>query len=134
MTTMKHRGVALPDPILTPAQARAATSVRREITRAMDDGETVPCIADPAGWDADHPPSKALRVELERVVRLCLTSCPAAVLRPCRAFLATDPPVGGVCAGTYRPHQGEKKHGEIKREWAAQVAAALTDEAGRAAA
>ena len=129
---VRRRGYAVPAPVMSIAQARAALSVRRAITRVLDDGLTVPCVDDPAGWDADLPVSKAARAGLERVVRLCLTGCP--VLETCRAFLATDPPVGGVCAGTYRLHQGEKQYGETKREWAALTAADLANEAGRAAA
>src|SRR6266508_6822466 len=88
---VRRRGYALPAPVMSIAQARAALSVRRAITRALDDGLTVPCVDDPAGWDADVPVSRAARAGLERVVRLCLTGCP--VLETCRAFLAPDPPV-----------------------------------------
>jgi hypothetical protein len=124
----RRRRSSLPGPVLTPVQARAAVSVRREVTRAMDDGETVPCVADPASWDVDRPPSRECRSDLARVVRLCLTGCP--VLERCRAFLATDPPTAGVCAGVYRPHADEPRAGQVKAAWAAAVAAELGAGAG----
>lgn len=89
----------LPGPVLTQPQAKAERTLHTAIRAAYDDGVTVPCLTDPATWDADNNPT---REEITRAARLCRTACP--VFDQCTAFLATEPPVCGIVAGRFVPH------------------------------
>jgi hypothetical protein len=110
----------LPEPEYTTVQARADATRHAAIRDAYEDGRTVPCVADPASWDAARP--NITRAEVVRVAVLCRTECP--VLAECAAFLATDPPVTGVHAGRYvRHHTDPLRPGvSMKADWARAAA------------
>ncbi|QNE21922.1 hypothetical protein F1D05_33420 [Kribbella qitaiheensis] len=89
----------LPAPVLTRCQARAERALHAAIRTEYDDGVTVPCLTDPATWDADQNPTD---FQITTAARLCRTACP--VFDRCAAFVATEPPVCGIVAGRFIPH------------------------------
>lgn len=110
----------LPTPVLTQRQARAERSLHAAIRAEYDDGVTVPCLTDPATWDADQTVGQVTREDVFRAAQLCRTACP--VFDRCGAFLATEPPVCGVVAGRYVKHPMEIKPSQAdlnrKDDWA----------------
>ncbi|WBQ07887.1 GntR family transcriptional regulator [Kribbella sp. CA-293567] len=61
--------------------------------------EPTPCRRRPSDWDADQDtPLRTIR----DLVQQCRTRCP--VFDTCARFAATQPPVTGVLAGRYLPH------------------------------
>jgi hypothetical protein len=109
----------LPGAAYTQTQARAERTLHIAIAAAYDDGVTVPCLADPATWDADSRNGTVTHEEVFRAASLCRTSCP--VFERCKAFLATSPPVCGVVAGRFVKDSTETRPGcttNLKDDWA----------------
>jgi len=110
----------LPGPAYTQAQAHAERNLHAAITAAYDDGVTVPCLTDPATWDADQTAGRVTREDVFRAAQLCRTACP--VFDRCEAFLATKPPVCGIVAGRFIKHPSEirpeRPVANLKDDWA----------------
>ncbi|GAB3813448.1 hypothetical protein [Kribbella italica] len=110
----------LPGPAYTRDQARAEQNLHAGIRAAYDDGVTVPCLTDPATWDADTTIGRVTREDVFRAAQLCRTACP--VFERCTAFLATKPPVVGIVAGRFVKHPSEVRHERpatnLKDDWA----------------
>ena len=95
----------LPGPVYTRAQARAERNLHAGIRAAYDDGVTVPCLTDPATWDADFSEGQVTREDVFRAANLCRTACPVFAL--CEAFRLTNPLAHGILAGRYIKHPSE---------------------------
>jgi hypothetical protein len=95
----------LPGPVYTRAQARAERNLHAAIRAAYDEGVTVPCLTDPATWDADFSEGQVTREDVFRAANLCRTACPVFVL--CEAYRLTNPPAHGILAGRYVRHPSE---------------------------
>ncbi|MEV0285572.1 hypothetical protein AB0H36_15785 [Kribbella sp. NPDC050820] len=110
----------LPLAVLTQKQARAERNLQAAIRTEYEAGVTVPCLTDPATWDADQTVGRVTREDVFRAAQLCRTACP--VFDRCKAFLATEPPVVGIVAGRFIKHPSEirpERHAaNLKDDWA----------------